>query len=242
MNADYRSFRLLGDQSIKIMDRKIVYGQGHSKPSFPNSVRLTPCSCLRLSETQFGHWKEIAPQSGLPMDHTLTFTALHKPLYRYFFHFSKHFHPAWKVLVKCLVVLLPHRRNSKTRYRILWVTQENTVLHKMRSLYLLLNLFVAEYSRKSFHDSRLLLFVKFRRMYCHLSTQVFVHNERNEIYNCSLFQMNKGKRPEIATVIAPYQATSKEQLSLQRGQLIMIRKKTTSGWWEGETHVSVPFE
>lgn len=51
-------------------------------------------------------------------------------------------------------------------------------------------------------------------------------------------QMNKGKKPEIATVIAPYQATSKEQLSLQRGQLIMIRKKTTSGWWEGETHVS----
>lgn len=53
--------------------------------------------------------------------------------------------------------------------------------------------------------------------------------------------MNKGKKPEIATVIAPYQATSKEQLSLQRGQLIMIRKKTTSGWWEGETHVGLPF-
>uniref|UniRef100_A0A1B6KVP3 Intersectin-1-like n=1 Tax=Graphocephala atropunctata TaxID=36148 RepID=A0A1B6KVP3_9HEMI len=44
----------------------------------------------------------------------------------------------------------------------------------------------------------------------------------------------KGKKPEIATVIAPYQATSAEQLSLQRGQLIMIRKKTTTGWWEGE--------
>ncbi|XP_046999743.1 intersectin-1 [Schistocerca americana] len=44
----------------------------------------------------------------------------------------------------------------------------------------------------------------------------------------------KGKKPEIATVIAPYQATSSEQLSLQRGQLIMIRKKTTTGWWEGE--------
>lgn len=43
-----------------------------------------------------------------------------------------------------------------------------------------------------------------------------------------------GKKPEIATVIAPYQATSSEQLSLQRGQLIMIRKKTTTGWWEGE--------
>lgn len=35
-------------------------------------------------------------------------------------------------------------------------------------------------------------------------------------------------------MIAPYQATSSEQLSLARGQLIMIRKKTDSGWWEGE--------
>lgn len=47
-------------------------------------------------------------------------------------------------------------------------------------------------------------------------------------------QTLKGKKPEIASVIAPYQATSPEQLSLQRGQLIMIRKKTDSGWWEGE--------
>ncbi|XP_054264037.1 intersectin-1 isoform X2 [Macrosteles quadrilineatus] len=44
----------------------------------------------------------------------------------------------------------------------------------------------------------------------------------------------KGKKPEIATVIAPYQATSPEQLSLQRGQLVLIRKKTSTGWWEGE--------
>ncbi|XP_025833067.1 intersectin-1 isoform X2 [Agrilus planipennis] len=42
------------------------------------------------------------------------------------------------------------------------------------------------------------------------------------------------KKPEIASVIAPYQATSPEQLSLARGQLIMVRKKTDSGWWEGE--------
>ncbi|RZC41355.1 EF-hand 4, SH3 9, Drf FH1 and/or Leu zip domain containing protein, partial [Asbolus verrucosus] len=47
-------------------------------------------------------------------------------------------------------------------------------------------------------------------------------------------QTMKGKKPEIASVIAPYQATSSEQLSLARGQLIMIRKKTDSGWWEGE--------
>ncbi|XP_065226196.1 intersectin-2 isoform X2 [Planococcus citri] len=50
-------------------------------------------------------------------------------------------------------------------------------------------------------------------------------------------EVPKGKKPELATVIAPYQATSKEQLSLHRGQLIMVRKKTDSGWWEGETHV-----
>ncbi|XP_066254448.1 intersectin-1 isoform X2 [Euwallacea similis] len=47
-------------------------------------------------------------------------------------------------------------------------------------------------------------------------------------------QVVKGKKPEIASVIAAYQATSPEQLSLARGQLIMIRKKTDSGWWEGE--------
>ncbi|XP_073978678.1 dynamin associated protein 160 isoform X3 [Rhodnius prolixus] len=45
---------------------------------------------------------------------------------------------------------------------------------------------------------------------------------------------SKSRKPLIATVIAPYQATSSEQLSLQRGQLIMIRKKTATGWWEGE--------
>ncbi|KAK5640414.1 hypothetical protein RI129_011225 [Pyrocoelia pectoralis] len=46
--------------------------------------------------------------------------------------------------------------------------------------------------------------------------------------------MKSTKKPEIASVIAPYQSSSPEQLSLQRGQLIMIRKKTDSGWWEGE--------
>lgn len=42
------------------------------------------------------------------------------------------------------------------------------------------------------------------------------------------------KKGEVAQVIAPYEASSSEQLSLTRGQLIMIRKKTDSGWWEGE--------
>lgn len=46
--------------------------------------------------------------------------------------------------------------------------------------------------------------------------------------------MRGSKKGEVAQVIAVYEATSNEQLSLQRGQLIMIRKKTDSGWWEGE--------
>ncbi|XP_044011155.1 intersectin-1 isoform X3 [Aphidius gifuensis] len=48
------------------------------------------------------------------------------------------------------------------------------------------------------------------------------------------YYKGRGKKPEIVQVQAPYQATSSEQLSLQKGQLIMIRKKTDSGWWEGE--------
>ncbi|XP_075053310.1 intersectin-1 isoform X2 [Mixophyes fleayi] len=43
-----------------------------------------------------------------------------------------------------------------------------------------------------------------------------------------------GKKPEIAQVIAPYTATGPEQLTLAPGQLILIRKKNTGGWWEGE--------
>ncbi|XP_075053313.1 intersectin-1 isoform X5 [Mixophyes fleayi] len=39
---------------------------------------------------------------------------------------------------------------------------------------------------------------------------------------------------EIAQVIAPYTATGPEQLTLAPGQLILIRKKNTGGWWEGE--------
>ncbi|KAL5009816.1 hypothetical protein ScPMuIL_012121 [Solemya velum] len=42
------------------------------------------------------------------------------------------------------------------------------------------------------------------------------------------------KKPEIASVIAAYTATGQEQLSLQPGQLIHVRKKSPSGWWEGE--------
>merc|ERR1719342_1484881 len=43
-----------------------------------------------------------------------------------------------------------------------------------------------------------------------------------------------GKKLELATVIAPYDATSKEQLSLAKGQMIIIKKKSDTGWWQGE--------
>lgn len=35
-------------------------------------------------------------------------------------------------------------------------------------------------------------------------------------------------------MIASYKATGPEQLDLDKGQLIQVRKKNSSGWWEGE--------
>lgn len=43
----------------------------------------------------------------------------------------------------------------------------------------------------------------------------------------------------MAQAIASYEATSSEQLSLTKGQLVMVRKKTDSGWWEGELQVCI---
>merc|ERR1711962_1125681 len=43
-----------------------------------------------------------------------------------------------------------------------------------------------------------------------------------------------GKKLELAQVIAPYEATSKEQLSLIQGTMIVVKKKTETGWWQGE--------
>ncbi|GBM98010.1 Intersectin-1 [Araneus ventricosus] len=45
------------------------------------------------------------------------------------------------------------------------------------------------------------------------------------------------KRGEIVTVLAPYKATGPEQISLEKGQLIQVRKKAPNGWWEGEVQV-----
>ena len=42
----------------------------------------------------------------------------------------------------------------------------------------------------------------------------------------------------MATVIAPYSAAGKEQLSLQKGQMILVRKRTETGWWQGEIQAS----
>ena len=47
----------------------------------------------------------------------------------------------------------------------------------------------------------------------------------------------KTKKLEIVTVIAPYKSTGPEQLSLEKNQLIQVRKKTSSGWWEGEIQI-----
>lgn len=41
----------------------------------------------------------------------------------------------------------------------------------------------------------------------------------------------------MATVIANYRALGQEQLNLEKGQLVLIRRKMDSGWWEGEIQV-----
>ena len=64
--------------------------------------------------------------------------------------------------------------------------------------------------------------------------RIRVNDNLTRRFTLLTLQGRGGKKPEIATVIAPYSATSGEQLSLQRGQLLMIRKKSASGWWEGE--------
>ena len=63
----------------------------------------------------------------------------------------------------------------------------------------------------------------------------FFHGFQSLIPILLIFQSEKsGKKAELATVIAPYTATSKEQLTLQKGQMIVVRKKTDTGWWQGE--------
>ncbi|RWS14578.1 intersectin-2-like isoform X13 [Dinothrombium tinctorium] len=47
----------------------------------------------------------------------------------------------------------------------------------------------------------------------------------------------KLKKPEVVKVIAAYKASGPEQLNLEKGQLIQVRKKNSSGWWEGEIQI-----
>ena len=68
---------------------------------------------------------------------------------------------------------------------------------------------------------------------------IFLKRNTNNIFLPILQSDGKsGKKPELATVIAPYTASSKEQLSLQKGQMILVRKKTETGWWQGEIQAS----
>ena len=62
--------------------------------------------------------------------------------------------------------------------------------------------------------------------------------KNDEIFNIAIIQ-SKDKKLEIATVIAPYEATTKEQLSLALGQMVLVRKKTDTGWWQGELQAGV---
>ena len=78
---------------------------------------------------------------------------------------------------------------------------------------------------------------EFRGMTASAVSQIKFYDLKRIDKNIVFLQSLRAKKGEVATVIAPYEATSSEQLSLQKGQLIMIRKKTDSGWWEGELQV-----
>ena len=110
-------------------------------------------------------------------------------------------------------------------------------------------LFVAENSHLHLESLELLLLLPVAQLHhpiwyfgflCFVyNVYICASNQENKIDGTNLIRQGRGaKKPEIATVIAPYSATSGEQLSLQRGQLIMIRKKSASGWWEGELQVN----
>ncbi|GFY53570.1 intersectin-1 [Trichonephila inaurata madagascariensis] len=64
------------------------------------------------------------------------------------------------------------------------------------------------------------------------------YETKNEVsFQSMSIDGSKFKRGEIVTVLAPYKATGPEQISLEKGQLIQVRKKTPNGWWEGEIQV-----
>lgn len=60
-----------------------------------------------------------------------------------------------------------------------------------------------------------------------LSEYLCYHNQKS----------SRSKKAEVATVVANYRALGQEQLNLEKGQLVLIRRKMDSGWWEGEIQV-----
>ncbi|XP_053522827.1 intersectin-2 isoform X3 [Artibeus jamaicensis] len=62
----------------------------------------------------------------------------------------------------------------------------------------------------------------------------YVKPKDQESFGSASKSGTSSKKPEIAQVTSAYVASGSEQLSLAPGQLILILKKNTSGWWQGE--------
>ncbi|XP_053781798.1 intersectin-2 isoform X2 [Desmodus rotundus] len=62
----------------------------------------------------------------------------------------------------------------------------------------------------------------------------YVKPKDQESFGSASKSGTSNKKPEIAQVTSAYVASGSEQLSLAPGQLILILKKNTSGWWQGE--------
>ncbi|KAM5253935.1 intersectin-2 isoform 4-T6 [Hipposideros larvatus] len=62
----------------------------------------------------------------------------------------------------------------------------------------------------------------------------YVKPKEQESFGSTSKSGTLNKKPEIAQVTSAYVASGSEQLSLAPGQLILILKKNTSGWWQGE--------
>ncbi|XP_016064438.1 PREDICTED: intersectin-2 isoform X1 [Miniopterus natalensis] len=62
----------------------------------------------------------------------------------------------------------------------------------------------------------------------------YVKPKDHESFGSAIKSGTSNKKPEIAQVTSAYAASGSEQLSLAPGQLILILKKNTSGWWQGE--------
>ncbi|XP_032353019.1 intersectin-2 isoform X5 [Camelus ferus] len=62
----------------------------------------------------------------------------------------------------------------------------------------------------------------------------YVKPKDQESFGSASKSGTSNKKPEIAQVTSAYMASGSEQLSLAPGQLILILKKNTSGWWQGE--------